>query len=318
MTGRRDLLRRVARVVFVLGVLAALGLTFAVQGHQIGRRFGRLGAMPALGAFVAVLGALAASGLAWRAILADLGSPLRIVPAARIVFVGQLGKYLPGSVWPMLAQMELGRDAGVPRVRAATGYVVSTVLTVVTGGAVGILAVPALLGGRGSGRYALALLVVPAGVALLHPAVVNRLLRLALRLTRRGELERGLSAGGLLRAAGWTLVAAGCYGLQAFALAASIGGGDGARLLPLAVGGYALASVAGLLFVIAPAGAGVREAVLVAVLSTAMPVAAATAVALVSRLLVTAGDTVAAGSAALSARAVLRRAAARAPEAPLG
>jgi hypothetical protein len=36
---------------------------------------------------------------------------------ARILFLGQLGKYLPGSVWPVLAQMELGKTYRVPRHR---------------------------------------------------------------------------------------------------------------------------------------------------------------------------------------------------------
>ena len=48
----------------------------------------------------------------------------------------------------------------------------------------------------------------------------------------------------------------------------------------------------------APAGAGVREVVLVALLSPVLGVGAATAVALVSRVLTTAGDLLAAGLAA--------------------
>jgi uncharacterized membrane protein YbhN (UPF0104 family) len=55
--------------------------------------------------------------LAWRAVLADLGSPLPLGAAARTCFVAQLGKYAPGAVWAFAAQVELGRDAGVPRQR---------------------------------------------------------------------------------------------------------------------------------------------------------------------------------------------------------
>ena len=45
---------------------------------------------------------------AWQVLLAGLGSPLRTTTAGRIFFIGQLGKYIPGSVWPILTQMELG------------------------------------------------------------------------------------------------------------------------------------------------------------------------------------------------------------------
>ena len=51
----------------------------------------------------------------WQTLLAGLGSPLPVPAAGRILFIGQLGKYIPGSVWPILAQMELGARAKVPR-----------------------------------------------------------------------------------------------------------------------------------------------------------------------------------------------------------
>jgi hypothetical protein len=47
---------------------------------------------------------VALAGMVWQTILADLGSRLRLTVAARIFFVGQLGKYLPGSVWPVVMQ----------------------------------------------------------------------------------------------------------------------------------------------------------------------------------------------------------------------
>ncbi len=52
--------------------------------------------------------------LAWRRVLADLGSPLHLAPAGGVFFVGQLGKYLPGSVWSIVAQAEMGTTAAHP------------------------------------------------------------------------------------------------------------------------------------------------------------------------------------------------------------
>ena len=65
----------------------------------------------------------------------------------------------------------------------------------------------------------------------------------------------------------------------------------------LAIGGFALAWSIGFVAVFAPAGAGVREVLLVALLSPVLGVGAATAVALVSRVLTTVGDLLAAGLA---------------------
>ncbi len=87
------------------------------------------------------------------------------------------------------------------------------------------------------------------------------------------------------------------YGLQIWLLATRLGAPRGTGAL-LAVGGFAFAWSVGFLVVFAPAGAGVREVLLVAMLGPVLGVGAATAVALVSRVLTTAGDLLAAGLAA--------------------
>ena len=45
----------------------------------------------------------------------------RCGPAARLFFVTQLGKYLPGAVWPVLAQMRIGREHGDPAAADGAG-----------------------------------------------------------------------------------------------------------------------------------------------------------------------------------------------------
>ena len=76
-------------------------------------------------------------------------------------------------------------------------------------------------------------------------------------------------------------------------------GGDPLRSLPVAIGGFALAFSLGPLLVVLPAGAGVREAVLIVLLGTVLTTPAATAVALTSRLLLMVTDGLLALAAAL-------------------
>jgi glycosyltransferase 2 family protein len=78
------------------------------------------------------------------------------------------------------------------------------------------------------------------------------------------------------------------FGLHAWLLAAPLGA-DVADV-PLVVGSFALAYVAGLLLVPLPAGAGVREGVLVACLSGSLGASGALTVALLSRLLLVVAD----------------------------
>ena len=309
-TRRRNRRRTIVGIVFV--VVASLFLVLALRGqrHQIGAALGRLSWESAVTAEVTLIVGLITSLLAWRVILTSLGSPLRATDAARIFYLGQLGKYLPGSVWPVVAQMEMGSAYDVPRTSMFWATAVAMVLALVSGAMVGVTAVPALAS-NGGGAYLLVFIAVPVGLVVLHPRVLNGLVALATRLFRREPLEHRIALGALVRAFLLTLVTWVCNGLHILILARSIGSGSTVALIPLSFGGFAIAWVAGFLFLVSPAGVGVRETVLILCLGTVLTTAAATAVALISRLLVTAADGIVA-LIAFASYAALRRAKRRA------
>lgn len=289
--GRHPALRRILRIarpVVAVLVLAALVLTVVDQWRPLQGEIAQLSVLSlvvaAVGAAVSVVGQM----LCWRALLTDLGSRLPLGAAGRVFFLGQLGKYLPGSVWPVVAQMELAADLRVPRTRTATTVLLFMLVNVVSAGALAGLLLPFTLpadGALGDWRWAFGLLVLL--VATLHPAVLNRLLALGSRVLRRPPPDRWLSLGGVLRSLAWT-------GLEWLAagvmLAALLAGFGNAVSLPLAVGAFALAWAAGFVVVVVPAGAGVREAVLVALLSGSVGSSTALAAALGTRLLMTVAD----------------------------
>jgi hypothetical protein len=49
------------------------------------------------------------------------------------LYLGQLGKYLPGGIWPMVTQMRLGRDHHVPPRASAAAFVAFMLLVIGTG-----------------------------------------------------------------------------------------------------------------------------------------------------------------------------------------
>lgn len=299
------------RRTLVRGGLVALALLFLVlalrgQADEIADGLRRLSVATLLLSFLAIVAGLLASALSWRAILTGLGSPLPVAVAGRVFLLGQLGKYLPGSLWPVLAQAELGRDHGVPRARSAVAAVGVLVVGLVVGTVLGVGCLA--LSATGAIReYWYVGLVPVAGLVVLAPPVLRRLLGLAFRLTRRPATDTTVSGGALLVAALWSLVQWLCFGLQAWLLARGLGGGHD-RLLLLAVGAYALAWVVGFLIIFVPAGAGAREAALVLVLGPALGRGDALALALVSRVLMVVGDLVVVGLAVVSARVHARRA----------
>jgi uncharacterized membrane protein YbhN (UPF0104 family) len=278
-------------------VAVAVGLAgYAVTREWAGVRdaLARLGDLRVVAAMLSVLFAMLATMQVWRVLIAALGSPLPTRTAARVLFIGQLGKYVPGSIWPVLAQMELASAHKVPRHRSASASLLTMLLALLTGLLIALVTLPFV---ARSTPYRWVFLTAPVLLIFLHPRLLNRFIDLLLRLTRRPALEQPLDGRALARALGWSAVAWVCYGLQIWLLATRLGASYGSGAL-LAIGGFAFAWCVGFVVVFAPAGAGVREVLLVAMLGPVVGVGGATAVALLSRAMVTLGDLLMAGVAA--------------------
>lgn len=290
----RLLAGRPVRWGFVVVAVALGGYAVARQWTDVRAALASLGFLAVGGALLATLIALFAALQVWRRLLAALGSPLPGRAAAQIMFVGQLGKYLPGSIWPVLAQMELGAAHHVPHRRSASASVLTMLLSLVTGLLTALVTLPFAAGPT---PYRWAFLAAPLLLVVLYPRVLNYLLDRLLRLARRPALEQPLTGRALAGALAWAFISWICYGTQIWALAARLGAPGGTGVL-LAVGGFAFAWSVGFLVVFAPAGAGVREVLLIAILGPVIGVGAATAVALVSRVVMTGSDLLTAAAAA--------------------
>jgi len=289
---RRCAASRAFRWGFVAVTVALGSYAIAAQWGQVSRSIDRMGLLTVALALASVLLGLLMSMQAWRALLAGLGSPLPVPGAARVMFLGQLGKYLPGSVWPVLAQMELGKAYRVPRHRAASASVLVMLLALLTG----LLTALVMLPFTRTSSYLWVLAVTPVLLACLHPRVLNKLLSRLLRLAKQPPLEHPLSGRTLAVALSWWFAVWICYGVQIWLLTIRLGAPIGSSLL-LAIGGYAFAWSVGFIVVFIPAGVGLRDVLLVTTLSPVVGVGGATAVALLSRALTTAGDLLTAASA---------------------
>jgi glycosyltransferase 2 family protein len=303
------------RIVIAVRVIAVVVIAYFVvyttvrQWAEVRGAFTRLSAGTVAASTLAALLAIGATMLSWRATLADLGHRLPVRAAAQINLVGQLAKYLPGSVWAYVLQAELGRRFGVPRSRSLLASLVATMLGVTAGVTIGTLGLRTMLNRPSSAPYAgtgrlvvyVALAVLPIALVCAHPRVLTRLAGFMLRLTRRDPLVRPLSWAGVLRTLGWSAVGYLLCGVHLWLLARSAAA-PGLSGFVVCVGAFALAMIAGVFVVVAPASIGVREFVIgVTLAGLGVSFGAAYALALVSRLLFTVADVVAAGGAALVA-----------------
>lgn len=239
--------------------------------------------------------ALAAVGMVaiavpWRAVLGVLGGSLSLTQIVARYFVGELGKYLPGGVWPILGRGELARRAGVPRPAAYGSVLLSLAALYLAAMLVVAVGLPTIVGGDGS-EWLLALVLLPIGVVALHPRVLGAVVALLARITRR-PLDVVIPSWGtavflvVRYVPAWLAI-----GGATWAVARSL---DPSAAI-FDVGTAAVLSwIVGFVVVPVPGGVGVREAAFVAAASSLDPGLAAV-VAVVTRVLFVVVDAVGAG-----------------------
>jgi uncharacterized membrane protein YbhN (UPF0104 family) len=296
---RRDALVRWGLLALVLtGFVVAVG----DQWSDVRTSLGSVSPVTLVGAWGVATVGLIGPWHAWHTVMSDLGDRVPRAPSAEIFFIGQLGKYVPGAIWPVVVQMRLARPIGVTRTRIAVTFAITLILGVATGLLFGLLAVPSLVD-ESSPWWAWVLLAAPFAVAALVPRILSWVGSTLLRVTRRPPANTAVSGRGVVLAVSGTCFFWVVGGLHLWLLVIDLGG-DAATSLPVSLGVLALGISLGPLFVFLPAGAGVREAVLVAGLSAVLPVPDAVAAALISRAVLVLGD----GALAMGAFGLARRA----------
>lgn len=279
----------VLRLIFLLAIAAGAWLSLRGSGDKIADSLADVSPGRVLDALLLTLAGLAVSGWIWRQGLET------VVPADSVdrraawsvFFVGQLGKYIPGSVWSFGAQAVLAKRAGM----GSRAVVTASGLFLAVHVASGVL-LSGLVGGPSALDWWMRLGLVLAGAGAMAPAVMHRL---GARLAGAECRWRARTAlvGAVAMLAVWLAYAA------SLALLAGTGEPGEVRVL---LTGFALGYVAGILVPLAPAGLGAREVVFVSLVAPALGLGAAAALAIVSRVVQIAADLIIAGAAAAWAR----------------
>lgn len=202
--------------------------------------------------------------LTWREMLRSWGAQLPFGTAARIWSISNLGRYIPGKVWQIGAMGKMAHDAGVSPVAAAGTAVLSTVVNISVGLAIAVLAGWPQLDALSDGRRVLAIALLAGAIAgltalpLVLPRLVPWLERRMGRPVGTGTVPmRAIAIAIVGNAVAWLL-----YGVAFQWLTIGVlGSARGTALDYITV--FAASYVVGYLFLILPAGVGVREAVLV-------------------------------------------------------
>jgi uncharacterized membrane protein YbhN (UPF0104 family) len=293
-----------ARWILILAVIVFASYYFARQWSGVQTALQAISPLSMVASFVVQILGLFCGTLAWVSLLNGLGPKVPVVRGAQIALVGGLGKYVPGSLWAYVLQMELGRAHGIVRGRVLVASLYAAGVGVVSSLVLGGLAMPTVMAGH---RELLWLfLLLPVGLACLHPKVMTWLATLILRVFKRPPLPYTVSFTTVLRAFLLTLLSYALYGLHLWFLVNALVDPN-ARILMLLTGAISLGFTIGLFAFVLPSGIGAREAILIGAMTLVLNQSAASAVSLVSRAMFVASDLVVAGAAALAAVVVRRR-----------
>lgn len=310
----RSGLRRWLPLLIMLAVLAGAAYLIAKNYSGLKSAVSTVGPAAIVVSLILAVAGTAAIGQIWTSVLRGLGAQVSNREASGVFFLSQLGKYLPGSVWPVIAQMEFGRRIGTPRRTMLAANLL--MLAVVT--ATGLITAAALLpwsSSDGLRHYWWTLLLLVPLLISLHPRVIPAVLDRLFVLARRPALGLRVGNREMATACAWGFAVWLLLGAHLLVMTRALGANGGSSIAA-AVGGMGLAFAAGLIVIPVPAGAGIRDAVLVATFSTQIGHTPAIAVALASRVLLVLADVGLAGGGALLSRQARARAAAQAGSGP--
>ncbi|MCG5214581.1 lysylphosphatidylglycerol synthase domain-containing protein [Streptosporangium sp. KLBMP 9127] len=296
-------LRSIISVVFGLAVVAFVVVAVREQDWTALEAIDVRRLLPYAGAaFLINALALWIGMLSWHSMLTGLGSPIGLWVGSRIYFVGFLAKFVPGRVWTLLANIRMGTAAGVTPARMTAVYLLSAAIGILTGALVGIPAAPAVTGTPG---LLMVLAAVPIGVLLARPGLLHRMVSAVLRLLRRQEPQDVPSGRGVRLAIAWQSLSWAISGIHLWLLAVAVGAPP-LKALAVCAGAFGLAVIIGHLTLLTPDGLGVREALLLAVLTVVLPLPAAGTVVVLSRLICTLSELTMAGTVLLVAHIRVR------------
>ena len=195
----------------------------------------------------------------WRQIVLAAGERLPFRTAARIWFISNLGKYVPGKIWSIAAMTMMARDNNVSAMAAAGSSVLIQLVTIAAG--IGVVLVA---GAQAIDKPSLAVITGVSMVALLAaiPVLLPVAGRVASALTGKSVSLPVIAPVTVWLATARAVVSWIAYGVAfRFFVIGLLGSATGATSSYVAV--YASSYIIGFLALFAPGGAVVRESAMI-------------------------------------------------------
>ncbi len=296
-----------SKLIKALGILLALlaGIYFlvyarrALAGQDLTALLDGRSAMAVAALTVVYALSIFTTVVAWSRLLHAMHQPASIARLTPILATTQFGKYLPGNVAQHIGRIALVRKVGVQFPAAVLSVAYELLLVLLASAHIGALtllwAPPDMLATWSIFRYRAPLLIAITGGAIVALALAPRITAWLVRLRSSDESDAApkvlhldiatVLACYLLYASSFVMIGCGLW-----LVAHTLGGSSDVPSALFFIGSFAASWVVGFIAPGAPAGLGIREALLSAWLGTALPPAEVVLLVVMLRIATTLGD----------------------------
>jgi uncharacterized membrane protein YbhN (UPF0104 family) len=228
---------------------------------------------------------------AWRKLLTNFGHTLSFQKIFKAWFVSNLGKYLPGKIWQILGAVYLLEKEGVPKRKTMAVAIMAQAFSIFSGIFLSLI----FLGYDFYEKYlaqskvllgVIVIFMVGMLALILYPKFLEKVLNGLLRLAKKEPIEIKLKAKDMLLYLWLYGVSWMIFGLGFMVLIKAMTPVSFNQYFGLS-GAFAFSYILGLLALFAPGGIGVREGILVILLSNFFPTPVATLISFSSRIWIT-------------------------------
>ncbi len=279
-----------SRISSLLGIAIGIaGVAFVVttlvsKWDEVSDAFSQVDAINLILSLLLGLAAMTSIGWIWVTMIVARSHNVRHRNAMSWYFTGQLGKYVPGGIWPIVGRAELAVRNGIPRLDAYA----STGLSLVTTYAAAVVTI-GISAAATTGHRLIAVLIavglIAAYAAFSQPSLRSVIIRVASRISSSASSltdPKKFARLTVLHVPAWILMSL-STSVTATAFGANIGITD---MLFITTTSW----LAGFVVVGVPGGIGVREAVFTSLAGGIIGTPMAVSLALMSRVVFIAVD----------------------------
>lgn len=225
-------------------------------------------------AVIALVPVLPFSSLAWHLVISDLGGKIPFWRNFRVWILSNAARFLPGSVWQYPSRIYLASQVGTSIAVSSTCLIIEILLQVLAGAIIIFLVIPLLPLELTITPLLSLLAIIPLLIFLFLPKVLDLIFPLLLRLYKKIKKAAVVTEPPLLKRPPWQALLAtfGTFILPGASLYFLIHAfTETSFSLLTVIGIYAISWLTGYFVFIVPAGLGVADATLAALLGLFIP-----------------------------------------------